>query len=225
MTDSQLITGKAAPLDIANLDTDQIMPKQFLRRIDKKGLDKGVLWDLRFDGEGQIHPEFVLNKPEYADTKILIAGPNFGCGSSREHAVWGLQQFGIQAVIASSFGEIFYSNAMNNGLVAVMLPQEDVEEMIRQCADGSSPSNIKINVSALEVQSSGMTLSFAMSERHQRMFLEGLDMIGASLKFEDEIAAFAQRHWDRQPWVMDVAARTQLNFILPQLTCQLTAES
>ena len=125
MTDSQLITGKAAPLDIANLDTDQIMPKQFLRRIDKKGLDKGVLWDLRFDGEGQMRPEFVLNQPEYADTKVLIAGPNFGCGSSREHAVWGLQQFGIQAVIASSFGEIFYSNAMNNGLLAVMLPQEN----------------------------------------------------------------------------------------------------
>ena len=213
MTDSQLITGKAAPLDIANLDTDQIMPKQFLRRIDKKGQDKGVLWGLRFDGEGQMRPDFVLNKPEYADTKILIAGPNFGCGSSREHAVWGLQQFGIQAVIASSFGEIFYSNAMNNGLVAVVLPQEDVEEVMRQSADGGMLLTIKIDVSSLEVHASDMTLSFAMSERHQRMFLEGLDMIGASLKFDDEIAAFAQRHWDRQPWVRDVAARTQLNLI------------
>ena len=209
MTDSHLIIGKAALLDIANLDTDQIMPKQFLRGIDKKGLDKGVLWDLRFDGEGQVRPEFVLNKPEYTDTKILIAGPNFGCGSSREHAVWGLQQFGIQAVIASSFGEIFYSNAMNNGLLAVVLPQEAVEEVMRQSAHGSSPSNIKINVSTLEVHASDMTLSFAMSERHQRMFLEGLDMIGASLKFEEEITAFAQRHWVQQPWVKDVAARTR----------------
>ena len=211
MTDSHLITGKAAPLDIANLDTDQIMPKQFLRRIDKKGLDKGVLWYLRFDGECQIRPEFVLNKPEYADTKILIAGPNFGCGSSREHAVWGLQQFGIQAVIASSFGEIFYSNAMNNGLLAVVLPQNEVDTIMHQSADSSMLLTIKINVSTLEIHASDMTLPFNMSERYQRMFLEGLDMIGASLKFEEEIAAFAQRHWAQQPWVKDVAARTALN--------------
>lgn len=215
MTDSHLIIGKAAPLDIANLDTDQIMPKQFLRGIDKKGLDKGVLWDLRFDGEGQMRPEFVLNKPEYADTKILIAGPNFGCGSSREHAVWGLQQFGIQAVIASSFGEIFYSNAMNNGLLAVILPQKDVDKMMHQSSDNSILLKIKINVSTLEIHSSNMTLSFNMSDRHQRMFLEGLDMIGASLKFKEDITAFSHRHWAQQPWVRDVAARTKLNLILP----------
>lgn len=217
MTDSHLINGKAAPLDIANLDTDQIMPKQFLRGIDKKGLDKGVLWDLRFDGEGQVRPEFVLNKPEYADTKILIAGPNFGCGSSREHAVWGLQQFGIQAVIASSFGEIFYSNAMNNGLLAVILPQKDVDKMMHQSLDNSILLNIKIDVSTLEIHSSNMSLSFNMSDRHQRMFLEGLDMIGASLKLKEDITAFSQRHWAQQPWVRDVAARTQLNLILPSL--------
>ncbi len=215
MTDSQLIIGKAAPLDIANLDTDQIMPKQFLRGIDKKGLDKGVLWDLRFDGEGQSRPEFVLNKSEYADTKTLIAGPNFGCGSSREHAVWGLQQFGIKAVIASSFGEIFYSNAMNNGLLAVILPQKDVDEIMHQSSDNSIPLNIEINLSTLEIHVSNMTLSFNMSDRHQRMLLEGLDMIGASLKFEEDITAFAHRHWDQQPWVRDVAARTKLNLILP----------
>jgi 3-isopropylmalate/(R)-2-methylmalate dehydratase small subunit len=209
MTDSHLINGKAAPLDIANLDTDQIMPKQFLRGIDKKGLDKGVLWDLRFDGEGQMRPEFVLNKPEYIDTKILIAGPNFGCGSSREHAVWGLQQFGIQAVIASSFGEIFYSNAMNNGLLAVILPQKEVEKIMHQSADSRILLTIKINISTLEMHSSNMTLSFNMSGRHQRMFLEGLDMIGASLKFKEEITAFSHRHWAQQPWVKDVAARTR----------------
>jgi 3-isopropylmalate/(R)-2-methylmalate dehydratase small subunit len=215
MTDSHLIIGKAAPLDIANLDTDQIMPKQFLRGIDKKGLDKGVLWDLRFDGEGQMRPEFVLNKHEYADTKILIAGPNFGCGSSREHAVWGLQQFGIQAVIASSFGEIFYSNAMNNGLLAVILPQKDVDIIMHQSSDNSIPLKIKINVSTLEIHSSKMTLSFNMSDRHQRMFLEGLDMIGASLKFKEDITAFSHRRWAQQPWVRDVAARTKFNLILP----------
>ncbi|MFL6832581.1 MAG: 3-isopropylmalate dehydratase small subunit, partial [Xanthobacteraceae bacterium] len=111
MPEKHLIEGIAAPLDIANLDTDQIMPKQFLRGIDKAGLDKGLLWDLRFDGEGRERAEFVLNRPEFVDTRVLVCGPNFGCGSSREHAVWGLQQYGIQAVIAPSFGEIFYSNA------------------------------------------------------------------------------------------------------------------
>ena len=210
MTDSHLIIGKAAPLDIANLDTDQIMPKQFLRGIDKKGLDKGVLWDLRFDGDGQVRADFVLNKPEYADTKILIAGPNFGCGSSREHAVWGLQQFGIQAVIASSFGEIFYSNAMNNGLVAVMLPQGDVEKLLKEASQTSSPQQIEINVDSLEVNSLDTTMPFKMSDRHRRMFLDGLDMIGASLKYKDDLATFAQCYWAQQPWVRDVAARTKL---------------
>ena len=217
MTDSSLISGIAAPLGIANLDTDQIMPKQFLRGIDKSGLDQGVLWDLRHDKRGQILADFVLNMPEYADTKILLAGPNFGCGSSREHAVWGLQQFGIQAVIASSFGEIFYSNAMNNGLLALILPQKDVDKMMHQSSDNSIPLKIEINIRTLEIHSSNIPLSINMSDRRQRMFLEGLDMIGASLKFKEDITAFSHRHWAQQPWVRDVAARTKLNLILPSL--------
>ena len=217
MTDSSLISGIAAPLGIANLDTDQIMPKQFLRGIDKSGLDQGVLWDLRHDKRGQILADFVLNMPEYADTKILLAGPNFGCGSSREHAVWGLQQFGIQAVIASSFGEIFYSNAMNNGLLALILPQKDVDKMMHQSSDNSIPLKIEINIRTLEIHSSNITLSFNMSDRHQRMFLEGLDMIGASIKFKEDITAFSNRNWAQQPWVRDVAERTKLNLILPSL--------
>jgi 3-isopropylmalate/(R)-2-methylmalate dehydratase small subunit len=173
------IEGIAAPLPIANLDTDQIMPKQFLHGIDKKGLAQGVLWNLRFTGDGEICPGFVLNRPEYADTRVLIAGANFGCGSSREHAVWGLQQYGIQAVIASAYGEIFYSNAMNNRLLAVMLPEDQAQ-----------------------------ALPFTMSDRHRTMFLNGTDMIGASLEHKAEIEAFAQRHWTTRPWVKDVAART-----------------
>ncbi|MGB1012210.1 MAG: 3-isopropylmalate dehydratase small subunit [Thiolinea sp.] len=203
MTDRKLISGKAAPLNIANLDTDQIMPKQFLRGIDKKGLDKGLLWDMRFDGEGQVRPEFVLNKPEYADANILITGPNFGCGSSREHAVWGLQQFGIRAVIASGFGEIFYSNAMNNGLVAVMLPQDDVDALLAEM-DANGPLPVDIALDRLEVQALGRNMTFQLSERHQNMLLQGLDMVGASLQYEQEIVEFAQRHWARQPWAKDV---------------------
>lgn len=205
MTEAQRIGGIAAPLNIANLDTDQIMPKQFLRGIDKEGLDKGLLWDLRFDREGRIRQDFVLNRPEFANTKVLVAGPNFGCGSSREHAVWGLQQFGIQAVIASSFGEIFYSNAMNNALLAVVLPQDDVSRLLDKAARISTPINIEVDMDSMEVRSPGMTRPFTLAKRHRRMFLEGLDMIGASLAHKADITAFAQQHWSRQPWVRDVA--------------------
>ncbi len=209
MTEAQRIGGIAAPLNIANLDTDQIMPKQFLRGIDKNGLDKGLLWDLRFGREGRIRHDFVLNRPEFAHTRVLVAGPNFGCGSSREHAVWGLQQFGIQAVIASSFGEIFYSNAMNNALLAIVLPQEDVSGLLEETDQNGAPIKIEIDVHSMEVHSPGMTRPFTLAKRHHRMFLEGLDMIGASLAHKADITAFAQRHWSRQPWVRDIALLTK----------------
>ena len=202
------IQGIAAPLPIANLDTDQIMPKQFLHGIDKKGLAQGVLWDLRFTGDGEIRPDFVLNRPEYADTRILVAGANFGCGSSREHAVWGLQQYGIQAVIASAYGEIFYSNAMNNRLLAVLLPEKQVQALMARAQAG--PLELAIDVEAMTVTSSGSLASpFTMSERHRAMFLKGTDMIGASLEHKAAIEAFARRHWAAQPWVKDVAALTR----------------
>jgi len=201
------IEGIAAALPIANLDTDQIMPKQFLHGIDKKGLDGGLLWDLRFTGEGVPRPEFILNRPGYAATRILLAGPNFGCGSSREHAVWGLQQYGIQAVIASAFGEIFWSNAMNNRLLAVLLPEDQVQALMAEAAAG--PLVLAIDVEATSVASPTRTLPFTLGERHRTMFLKGHDMIGASLEHRGAIEAFARRHWDAQPWVKDVAARTR----------------
>jgi 3-isopropylmalate/(R)-2-methylmalate dehydratase small subunit len=209
MPENHQIAGLAAPLNIANLDTDQIMPKQFLRGIDKSGLDKGLLWNLRFDAEGRPRPEFVLNKPEFAATRVLIGASNFGCGSSREHAVWGLQQYGIQAVIAPSFGEIFYSNAMNNGLLAVMLPEQAASEFLDEALNSPVPLRIEIDIEILTLRSPKHRSVFSLSKRHRRMFLEGLDMIGASLTFKDDIGAFAQRHWALQPWVRDVAGRTK----------------
>ncbi len=203
------IRGIAAPLAIANLDTDQIMPKQFLHGIDKKGLDKGLLWDLRFTGEGLLRPEFVLNRPEYAATRILLAGPNFGCGSSREHAVWGLQQYGIQAVIASAYGEIFYSNAMNNRLLAVLVAEEQVRALIAESGAGAGPLELAIDVESMTVASATQAIPFTMSERHRAMFLKGVDMIGASLEYRGAIEAFAERHRAEQPWVKDVAVRTR----------------
>ena len=209
MTDTRTIEGIAAAIAIANLDTDQIMPKQFLHGIDKKGLDKGLLWDLRFTGDGQPRTEFVLNRPEYAATRILLAGPNFGCGSSREHAVWGLQQYGIQAVIASAYGEIFYSNAMNNRLLAVLLPEAQVQSLLAEAGASSTPLVLAVDIETMTVAAPARTLPFTMSERHRTMFLKGIDMIGASLAHRDAIEAFAAGHWARAPWVKDVALRTK----------------
>jgi len=206
--DTTRIEGIAAPLPTPNLDTDQIMPKQFLRGIDKAGLDRGLLYDLRFDGEHRLREDFVLNRPDYRGTAILVGGSNFGCGSSREHAVWGLQQYGIRAVIASSFGEIFYSNAMNNRLLLVMLPEETVQSIIADVSDPAT-SRVTIDVANMTVTSRTVTTTFSLSERHRRMFLEGLDMIGATLALEERIQAFQQGHWAARPWLKDVAHTTR----------------
>ena len=207
MPEAGLIQGIAAAIPIANLDTDQIMPKQFLRGIDKSGLAAGVLWDLRFAGEGRPRPGFVLNRPAWGPTRILVAGPNFGCGSSREHAVWGLQQFGIAAVVAASFGEIFYSNAMNSGLLAVMVSEPDAQALLAEAT--ASPVAFEVDIAAQQVRSPTRSVAFTLSARHRRMFLDGLDMIGTSLTHRAEIVAFAQRHWAAQPWLRDVARRTR----------------
>jgi 3-isopropylmalate/(R)-2-methylmalate dehydratase small subunit len=209
MNNHGIIEGIAAPLPLPNLDTDQIMPKQFLRGIDKVGLDRGVLHDLRFDTEGKPRENFILNRPEYRGAPILIGGPNFGCGSSREHAVWGLRQLGIRAVIASGFGEIFYSNAMNNGLMLATIPEDKVQALLEEARTSATPLKLRIDVANLHVSSLGTSAGFALSPRHQAMFLHGLDMLGASLKYEQEIWEFAQRRHARQPWLKDVAAATR----------------
>jgi 3-isopropylmalate/(R)-2-methylmalate dehydratase small subunit len=209
MADSHRIEGIAATIDIANLDTDQIMPKQFLHGIDKAGLSKGVLWDLRFDGDGRPRADFVLNRPEFADTRVLVTGPNFGCGSSREHAVWGLRQFGIRAVIAASFGEIFYSNAMNNGLLAVQLTEDEVAGLFEEATGADEPLRVAICIDAMTVDTPGSSRKFSLSARHRKMFIEGRDMIGMTLVHEQDIAFFSQRYWDKFPWLKDVARRTR----------------
>lgn len=205
MANETTIAGVAAALPIANLDTDQIMPKQFLRGIDKSGLDRGVLYDLRFDGDGVARGDFVLNRAEYAGCRILVAAENFGCGSSREHAVWGLLQFGIRAVVAPSFGEIFYSNAMNNGLLLIVAPQADVDRFMR---DVQSPStnSMSIDLQRLQVRSATHSARFVMSPRHRQMFLDGVDLIGASLAHAEAIGEFERKHWEHQPWLQSVAA-------------------
>lgn len=205
-TDTGHIRAQAAPLPIANLDTDQIMPKQFLRGIDKRGLDKGVLYDLRFDAQGQPRPDFILNQPGHAQAGILVAGPNFGCGSSREHAVWGLLQAGIQAVIAPSYGEIFYSNAMNNRLMPVILPQDAVDTLMQYAA---SPQNrIDIDIQSMRVHAQGQSYPFTISSLHRQMFLLSTDMIGLTLASLARIEDFERQHFERLPWVSRSASPT-----------------
>jgi 3-isopropylmalate/(R)-2-methylmalate dehydratase small subunit len=187
------IEGIAAPLMIDNLDTDQIMPKQFLRIIDKAGLADGVLYDLRFAPDGTPHPDFILNRPAWRSARILVGGANFGCGSSREHAVWGLQQLGIAAVVAPSFAEIFFGNALNNRLLLVTLAQEQVDAL---AAEASLPSTnrVRIDLDAMAVQAaSGQTFPFSLGARHRKMLVEGLDMIGATLQQLDQIESFERR--------------------------------
>jgi 3-isopropylmalate/(R)-2-methylmalate dehydratase small subunit len=207
MAESAIVDGRMAPLRIDNLDTDQIMPKQFLWGIDKSGLAKGVLYDLRFDEKGQRRVDFVLNWPEHAGASVLVAGSNFGCGSSREHAVWGLQQFGIRAVIAPSFAEIFYSNAMNNGLLLLALPEDQVMALMK-AADDPATSSVRIDVGTLTATCGGRTVPFTLSPRHRRMFLEGLDVIGLTMTYRDRIETFSRAHWAQQPWMRDIASRT-----------------
>ena len=207
MTEHTRIKGRSASLRIENLDTDQIMPKQFLRGIDKSGLKEGLLYDLRFDAQGQARSDFVLNQPSYVGASILIGGSNFGCGSSREHAVWGLQQFGIRAVIASSFAEIFYSNAMNNRLLLVTLPPEQIAQLMDD-ADDPSRNTVEIDIKEQSLKSYSVQANFEMMPRHLKMFLEGLDSIGLSLTYQNDISKFSDQHWTRQPWLRDVAANT-----------------
>ncbi|VWB29397.1 3-isopropylmalate dehydratase small subunit [Burkholderia lata] len=201
MREHASVTGIAAPLPLNNLDTDQIMPKQFLLGIDKSGLARGVLYDLRHDGSGARRPDFVLNRPEYQGARILVAGANFGCGSSREHAVWGLQQAGFDAVIAPSFGEIFYFNALNNRLLLVMLDPAVVSTLVEQ-ARNPATSTLTIDVLRQVVRiADGSEYPFDLPERQKRMFVEGLDMIGMTLADRDAIDAFEARHHTASPWM------------------------
>lgn len=205
------IKSVAVPLPIDNLDTDQIMPKQFLRGIDKKGLAKGTFFNMRCFPDGTKRPECLFNQPAYAGAEVIVAGPNFGCGSSREHAVWGLQQIGIRAVIAPGFGEIFYSNCFNNGLLAAKVSPEDGREIL-EAVTGPEPVEVSIDVAKSEIRAAGRTWKFSIAERHRTMLLEGLDMVGTTLKDMDEIEAFRRRHEAEFPWMANLAGQAKKTF-------------
>jgi 3-isopropylmalate/(R)-2-methylmalate dehydratase small subunit len=191
---------KAAPLDVANVDTDQIIPKQFLKTVDREGLAKGLFYDLRFDAAGQPKPGFVLNDPRYAGAGVLIAGDNFGCGSSREHAAWALEDYGIRCVIAPSFADIFYNNCFQNGLLPVALPEAAVRALMDEAKGGNHVFSVDL-ASQTVTAPSGQQFRFEIDPSRKEKLLQGLDSIGETLQHARDIDVFEQRQALSQPWL------------------------
>ncbi|MGA9173644.1 MAG: 3-isopropylmalate dehydratase small subunit [Thermoactinomyces sp.] len=185
--------GVVAPLDRANVDTDAIIPKQFLKRIERSGFGQFLFYDWRFDENGNPNPSFVLNQPEYQTSSILLARKNFGCGSSREHAPWALKDFGIRVVIAPSFADIFYNNCFKNGMLPVKLREEQVETLFDKA---KKHAGYKLTVDLEEQQvydETGLSYSFAIDPYRRYCLLNGLDDIGITLQSEAKIAAYEKK--------------------------------
>jgi 3-isopropylmalate/(R)-2-methylmalate dehydratase small subunit len=195
------ISGTAAPLDMINVDTDQIIPKQYLSAISRAGLGKGLFHDFRYDMNDNENPDFVLNREPYRDAKILIAGENFGCGSSREHAPWSLVDFGIRCVIAPSFADIFFNNCVKNGVLLIAMDEDKVQRLMA-VADNPQTSTMTVDLAAQTIAlADGSTESFDIEGFRKHRLLEGLDDIGITLQRKDEIAAFEAKQKAVMPWL------------------------
>lgn len=195
------VTGVAAPMMAANIDTDVIMPKQFLKGIDRNNLDRGVFFDQRFLTDGSPNPEFILNKPAWQDAQFLIVGPNFGCGSSREHAVWGLRQLGIRVLIGTSFAGIFNDNCQRNGVLTLTLPAEDIARLA-QAANSPEANRITVDLARQQIGVEGKDIAFTVDELKKHMLLEGHDAISYTLQYQQDIREFEQRHFAAHPWLL-----------------------
>ncbi|MEI6281815.1 MAG: 3-isopropylmalate dehydratase small subunit [Alphaproteobacteria bacterium] len=200
MTPFTRLDARAAPFLEANIDTDQIIPKQFLKTVEREGLGRGLFFEWRFDEQGHEKPEFVLNKPEYKNAGILIAGENFGCGSSREHAPWALIDFGIRCVIGSSFADIFTGNCANNGLLLVQLPEAQVQALQSEAKGGNHIFTVDLEQQTVTVPS-GASYRFEIDPNLKNKLLKGLDAIGETLQHEGDITTFEDRRKLIQPWV------------------------
>ena len=194
------LTGIAAPMPLVNIDTDMIIPKQFLKTIKRSGLGVNLFDEMRYDREGNEIPDFVLNRPQYREAQILVAGDNFGCGSSREHAPWAIRDFGIRSVISTSFADIFYNNCFKNGILPIVLPQDQVD-LLMQDAEKGAYARITIDLENQTVTSSdGESFHFDVDPFKKHCLLQGLDDIGLTLEKVGDIDAFeekfaVERHW------------------------------
>ncbi|KAF0677270.1 3-isopropylmalate dehydratase small subunit [Profundibacterium mesophilum] len=197
----ETLTGVAAPLPLINVDTDMIIPKQFLKTIKRTGLGKNLFDEMRFDENGAEKPDFVLNKPAYRDAEILVAGENFGCGSSREHAPWAILDFGIRCVIAPSFADIFYNNCFKNGILPVVLPAEQVETLMQDARKGAN-ARMTVDLERQEITAStGEVFPFEIDSFRKHCLLNGLDDIALTLEKASAIEGFESRAAQSRPWV------------------------
>ena len=197
----ETITGVAAPMPLVNIDTDMIIPKQFLKTIKRSGLGVNLFDEMRYDREGNEVADFVLNKPAYRKAEILVAGDNFGCGSSREHAPWALLDFGVRCVISTSFADIFYNNCFKNGILPVVLKPEEVEVLMKEAEKGEN-ARITVDLEAQEVSTSdGETFHFEVDSFKKHCLLNGLDDIGLTMEKAASIDAFEAQAQQARPWV------------------------
>ena len=195
------ISGIAAPMPLINIDTDMIIPKQFLKTIKRSGLGVNLFDEMRYDDNGDEIPDFVLNKPAYRSSEIIVAGDNFGCGSSREHAPWAIKDFGIRCVIAPAFADIFYNNCFKNGILPITLPQDQVDILMKDAEKGAN-ARMEVDLVAQQITTSdGEVFSFEVDEFKKRCLLEGLDDIGQTFQKVAAIDSFEAKASDARPWV------------------------
>ena len=194
------LEGVAAPLKIINVDTDMIIPKQYLKTIKRTGLGKGLFSEQRYQDDGSENPDFVLNQPAYRSAKVLVAGDNFGCGSSREHAPWALLDFGIRCVISTSFADIFYNNCFKNGVLPITVSPEDLEKLMDDASRGSN-ATLSIDLEAKEIRGpDGGVVKFDLDDFKRHCMLNGLDDIGLTMEKAGAIASFEKRNAEQRPW-------------------------
>jgi 3-isopropylmalate/(R)-2-methylmalate dehydratase small subunit len=194
------LDAKAAPLPLANIDTDQIIPKQFLKTVERAGLAKGLFYDFRFDEQGREKSDFVLNQPAYKGAGVLVAGDNFGCGSSREHAPWALMDFGIRAVISTSFADIFYNNCFQNGLLPVVLKADEVRQLMDEARGGNHVVSVDLETQTV-TSPAGTVFRFDIDPKRKEKMLKGLDAIGETLQAERAIDTYEMKRALSQPWL------------------------
>ena len=196
----RVLEGVAAPLKMINVDTDMIIPKQYLKTIKRSGLGEGLFAEMRYLADGSDNPDFVLNKPAYRQAKVLVAGDNFGCGSSREHAPWALLDFGIRCVISTSFADIFYNNCFKNGILPIVVSAEDLEKLFDDAERGAN-ATLSIDLEKQEIRGpDGGTVRFAIDEFRKHCLLNGLDEIGLTMVKADKIGDYEAGLKSKRPW-------------------------
>jgi len=195
------LRGVAAPLNMINIDTDKLIPKQFLKTIKRTGLGKHLFNEMRFNEDGSEKQDFVLNKSAYREASIIVAGDNFGCGSSREHAPWALLDFGIKCVISTSFADIFYNNCFKNGILPIVVNKQQLDQLMDDAANGAN-AVLDVDLEAQEIiRPSGEKVTFEIDEFRKHCLINGLDDIGLTMEKEENIDDFEKRRAAEQPWV------------------------